>query len=98
MRETYAMVSNVSLNELQRIKKWHVAHRAEHPLEYHLLDAVLTIWMMGWVGWMPAMMFDAEWAFPFCALGMALPTLYVRWRARAHAMQRVRCDWIDFKG
>ncbi len=43
----------MTLNELQRIKQWHVHHRQDHPLEYHLWDAMLTLWLMGWVGWLP---------------------------------------------
>ena len=29
----------MTLEELQRIKQWHVDHKADHPLEYHLWDA-----------------------------------------------------------
>ena len=36
----------MTLNELQRIKQWHVAHKADHPLEYHLWDLVLTLWVL----------------------------------------------------
>jgi hypothetical protein len=84
----------MTLNELQRIKQWHVAHRGDHPLEYHLWDAMLTLWMMGWVGWLPAFAFDALWATPLCLLAMSAPTLYVAWRSRAHRAQRLRCDWL----
>ena len=51
----------MTLNELQRIKKWHVAHRADHPVEYHLWDAILTLWVMGWVGFLPAYAFGQFW-------------------------------------
>ena len=47
----------LSLGELERIKRWHVAHRQEHPLEYHLWDGVLTFWVMGWVGWFGGLLF-----------------------------------------
>ena len=63
----------MKLAELQRIKQWHVAHRAEHPLEYHLWDAMLTLWVMGWVGWLPAYAFEQFWSMPLCALAMAAP-------------------------
>ena len=44
----------MTLEELQRIKQWHVDHKADHPLEYHLWDAVLTFWLrVGWVGFPP---------------------------------------------
>lgn len=37
----------MTLTELHRIKLWHVAHRRDRPLEYHLWDAILTLWLMG---------------------------------------------------
>jgi hypothetical protein len=83
----------MSLDELQRIKKWHVAHRHDHPVEYHTWDALLTLWVMGWVGWLPAFAFDALWSMPLCALAMAAPGLYVAWRLKAHREGRLRCDW-----
>ena len=49
----------MTLDELQRIKQWHVDHRSDHPVEYHLWDAMLTLWLMGWVGWLPAFAFEA---------------------------------------
>ena len=45
----------MDLDALQRIKKWHVAHQQDHPVEYHILDAMLVLWVMGWVGW------DSSW-------------------------------------
>jgi hypothetical protein len=84
----------MTLPELQRIKQWQVDHRDTHPAEYQAWDAVLTGWLMGWVGWLPAFAFDALWASPLCVLGMALPSLYVGWRTRAHRLHRLRCDWL----
>ena len=37
------MITRLTLSELQRIKQWLVAHREEHPVEYNLWDAVLTV-------------------------------------------------------
>lgn len=88
------MTTRLTLAELHRIKQWHVAHRAQHPLEYHLWDAVLTVWLMGWMGWLPALALEALWALPLCLLATLCPTLYVAWRARAHAARRLRCDWL----
>lgn len=84
----------MSLEELHRIKQWHLAHRADHPLEYQLWDLTLTVWLMGWVGWVPTFAFDALWAAPACALAMCAPGLYVGWRERAHRARRLRCDWL----
>jgi hypothetical protein len=46
----------VPSTELHRIRQWHVEHALDHPVEYQLWDAVLTSWLMGWVGWHPACM------------------------------------------
>ena len=83
----------MTLDELQRIKQWHVRHHLDHPVEGHLWDMMLTMWLAGWVGWIPAFAFDALWAAPICALAMSAPTMYVTWRLRAHQAKRLRCDW-----
>lgn len=85
----------MKLDEMQRIRKWHVAHRTEHPVEYHLWDAMLTLWMMGWVGWLPAVACGAWWGMPLCVLAVAAPGLYVTWRLKAHCERRLRCDWLN---
>jgi len=84
----------VTLDELQRIKQWHVSHRLEHPLEYQLWDAMLTLWVMGWVGWLPAYAFEKFWTLPLCVLAIAAPGLYASWRLKAHRANKVRCDWL----
>ncbi|HQR98634.1 MULTISPECIES: hypothetical protein [unclassified Polaromonas] len=84
-----------TLAGLQRIKQWHLDHQGSHPLEHQLWDAVLTLWVMGWVGWLPAFALDIPLAYPLCLLGMLAPQLYVRWRARAHTRGRLRCDWLE---
>ncbi len=85
----------MTLDELQRIKQWHVAHKADHPLEYHLWDLVLTVWVLGWVGWFPICAFGEPCAAPVCLIGIFVPSLYVAWRTRAHLRHTLRCDWID---
>jgi hypothetical protein len=87
----------MNLDALQRIKRWHVAHQQEHPLEYHAWDAMLTLWIVGWVGWIPAFTFDALWAAPLLTAAMSAPAMYVAWRRRAHAQRRLRCDWVDLR-
>lgn len=84
----------MALDELQRIKFWLVEHRADHPVEYHLWDLVLTLWVMGWVGWFPTFAFGQGWAAPLCFGGTMVPRLYVGWRTRAHQARRLRCDWL----
>lgn len=84
----------MSVDELQRIKQWHVRHWREHPVECQLWDAMLTLWVMGWVGWIPAFAFDALWVAPLLAAAMSAPALYAAWRMRAHRQRRLRCDWL----
>lgn len=86
----------MTLAEIQRIRQWHVEHRHDHPVEYHLWDTVLTLWLLGWVGWLPAFaMGEAAWIAPLCLVGMHAPATYTRWRARAHERHRLRCDWLE---
>ncbi len=85
----------LTLMELQRLKNWHVAHREAQPMEYEVWNAVLTVWVMGWIGWLPALTVDSPWAFPLCLLGVLAPRLYVLGRARAHSAGRLRCDWLE---
>ena len=82
------------LDELKEIKRWQLAHRDSHPVEYRLWDAMLMVWLMGWIGWLPAMVLGTPWVFPACVLAIAMPDLYAGWRARAHHSSRLRCDWL----
>jgi hypothetical protein len=84
----------MTLIELQHIKQWHVGHRVTHPVEYHLWDMVLMLWLAGWIGCLPAFAFDAIWTAPLCVLAIAAPDVYTAWRSRAHRLQRLRCDWL----
>lgn len=90
------MPPHLNLSKLQRIKKWHVEHRAEHPLEYQLWDTMLILWVMGRVGWLPAYALDAPWAYPLCLLAMVAPNLYAMARAQAHRAHKIRCDWLVY--
>ena len=91
---TAHLLPYLSLDKLHRIKKWHVAHRADHPLEYQLWDSMLILWVIGRVGWLPAFALDAPWACPLCLLAMLAPNFYFMARARAHQKHTVRCDWL----
>jgi hypothetical protein len=91
----YPHLKAVSLNTLQRVKKWHVTHQAVHPLELHVLDTVLTVWMMSWFAWLPLFIFEYEWLIPFSLMGLMLPNLYIAWRVKAHVQRRLRCDWVN---
>lgn len=84
----------VSFSELHRIKRWCHEHAQDHPIEYELWDAILTIWLMGWIGWVPTLVLDAWWASLPCVLGTLAPSLYIHWRTQAHRLRRLRCDWL----
>ncbi len=85
----------MSLDEIRRIRQWHVAHRRDRPFEYNLWDAILTLWILGWIGWLPAFVTgDALWFAPLGLMAHRLPDAYARWRARAHQSHRLRCDWL----
>ena len=87
--------SRITLAQMQRVKEWREAQRDGRPLERQLWEFVLTAWLMGWMGSIPAFAFEAQWAYPLCLLGMFAPGLYVYWRARAHQRRYLRCDWLD---
>ena len=83
----------MKLDDLQRIKKWHLAHRHTHPIECSMWDLMLMLWVSGWVGWLPVYALHAIWMLPLCALAVGAPSLYVAWRLKAHRQRRLRCDW-----
>ena len=86
---------HITLAQMQLLKKWHAAQQGRCPFETAVWESVLTVWLMGWIGWLPAFAFDAPWTYPLCLLAMFAPRLYVDWRLRLHEMRRLRCDWLD---
>lgn len=90
-----ALGRRITLAQLQRVKNWHAAQLGAHPMERSLWDAVMTLWVLGWTGWVPGLALDAPWAYPLCLLGVLAPRFYVLWRVCAHDSGRLRCDWLD---
>ena len=84
----------ITLTQLHRLKLWREARHASHPVERWMWETVLTLWMMGWIGWLPAFASEASWAYPLCLLGMLSPGIYVYWRARAHQAGQLQCEWL----
>ncbi|MDB5890570.1 MAG: hypothetical protein JWP47_1401 [Polaromonas sp.] len=85
----------LTLHQLQKMKQWNAANHLAHPFECRLWDAVLTAWMMGWMGWLPSWVFSAGWAYPLCLAAVLLPQVYVYLRAHAHLADVLRCDWLE---
>lgn len=84
-----------TIARLHRVKKWHVNHKEDHPLEYQIWDVMLTLWVLGWIAWLPALALDAPWVYPLCVAAVCMPGLYMRLRLSAHQAMRLRCDWAD---
>jgi hypothetical protein len=88
----------MTLHQLHAVKLWHVAHKLESPIEFHVWDSVLTAWVMGWMGEPAALLLQWHGLAVICALLFFAPSLYVGWRRRLHRAGRVRCDWLDSLG
>jgi len=85
----------MTLHQLSVLKQWHVAHRRQQPVEFHMWDTMLTLWVMGWMGLPAAALLEQPLWLGACALLFFAPTLYVRARKRLHQRRRLRCDWLD---
>ena len=84
----------MTLEQLHDLKLWHQRHLRERPVEKHAWDAVLTLWLTGWVGWPAAFLIHLGWAVVLCLLLLFLPGSYVRLRRRLHRAGVLRCDWM----
>ncbi len=85
----------MTLDQLQDLKTWHQRHMRDQPLEKHLFDLVMTLWITGWVGGPITLLVHATWFLPLCAMLVFLPGGYVRLRRRLHRSGMLRCDWIN---
>jgi hypothetical protein len=83
----------MTLQQFHSLKQWHT-HHENHPMERNVWDAVLTLWMCGWIGGAAALVLFEPWAWAVCLALLFLPGAYVGLRARLHRQGRLRCDWI----
>lgn len=81
--------------QLSAVKAWMQAHKAVQPIEYHAWDAVLTLWLMGWMGAPAFLLLDEPWEVLACVALFFVPPGYLRLRQRLHQRRRLRCDWLD---
>ena len=88
----------MTLAQLHAVKRWHVAHKRERPLEYHAWDTVLTAWVVGWMGEPAAFLLWWPGVAAGCVVLFLAPTLYVALRRWLHRTGRVRCDWLESLG
>jgi hypothetical protein len=85
----------MTLNQFQDLRLWHLRHAREQPLERHCWDMVLTLWMIGWIGGLAALVLQQNGLALASLLLLFLPQRYVAWRRRLHRGGRLRCDWLD---
>jgi len=85
----------MTLDQLHAVKQWHVSHRPLQPVEYHAWDAVLTLWVAGWIGLPAALILHLPLAIGTCVGLVLAPGSYVTLRRRLHRANRLRCDWLS---
>jgi hypothetical protein len=83
----------VRLAEFEAMKTWHQRHWRDQPVEKHVWDIVLTLWLAGWVGIPPAFLIHARWVELGCVALLFLPGANVALRRRLHRSGVLRCDW-----
>ena len=84
----------MTLQQFHELKVWHQRQGRRHPVEKSLWEAVLTVWLLGWVGAPTAFLLNAGWAEAACASLLFLPGAYVTLRCWLHRRGHLRCDWI----
>ena len=85
----------MTLHQFQSLKQWHLRHWRDHPLEKNLWEAVLTLWVMAWVGGAATLLLGMLWLQLVCLALLFLPSAYVALRTHWHRQGRLRCDWIN---
>ena len=74
----------MTFRQLQDVKRWHVMHRRDHPVEYQMLDLVLTLWVLGLVGEFVGIVLQQPLAVGASLALLLSPTAYVSLRSRLH--------------
>lgn len=84
----------MTLQQLATVKRWHQTHRRAGAVEYQLWDAMLTCWVMGWLGLPVALLLDSEASLLASVTLPWVPGAYVALRRRLHRQGLLRCDWL----
>lgn len=84
----------MTLDEFHDLKIWHDLHAGDRPLEGRVWNAVLTLWVIGWVGPPAAWLIGADLLAACAACLLLAPGAYVAVRRHLHRRGRLRCDWI----
>jgi hypothetical protein len=88
----------MTLDQFQDLKLWHARHAGDRPLEGHVWNAVLTLWLVGWVGTPAAWLLQQDLLAAAGLVLLFLPGIYVATRRRLHRRHLLRCDWITALG
>jgi hypothetical protein len=84
----------MTLRQMSMLKRWHVLHRDRLPVEYHVWDAMLTLWLIGWMGVPPGLLLHWTWGIGACIAMFFAPPAYVWLRTRLHRSGALRCEWL----
>jgi hypothetical protein len=85
----------MTLQQLTVVKRWHVLHRRDRPVEFHAWDAVLTLWLLGWLGIPAELILWQLYGLVASAALLFAPGAYVSLRRHLHRRGRLRCDWLE---
>jgi hypothetical protein len=88
----------MTLDQFHDLKVWHSRHAGDRPLEGHVWNGVLTLWVAGWVGLPAAWLSGMETVAVLCLALLVLPQVYVAARRQLHRRHLLRCDWIAALG
>lgn len=86
----------MTLDQFHDLKTWHTCHA--RPLENHVWNAVLTLWLIGWIGPPVAWLAGNDTAALLAPLLLLAPGAYVALRRRLHRRHHLRCDWLGALG
>jgi hypothetical protein len=85
----------MTVQQLTLVKRWHVQHRHDRPIELYAWDAMLVFWLIGWMGMPAALVLGLPGGVAACVPMLSAPDLYVSLRRRLHRRALLRCDWLD---
>ena len=84
----------MTLHQMSSVKRWHQTHRRDRPFEHQVWDAVLTCWVIGWVGLPAAVLLASRAGLAASALLFCMPEVYLLLRRLLHRQGLLRCDWL----
>ncbi len=84
----------MTLDQFHDLKLWHSRHAGDRPLEGHVWNAVLTLWLIGGVGSPAAWLLGQDLLAAAGVAMLLLPGAYVAARRQLHRRHLLRCDWI----